>query len=190
VKAELERLTQEWTSAWLDHDVVAVDGLMGPKFVYVAADGQVLDRQVMLSIVRSPSYRLAWGARTEVSVVALGVSAAAVISRWQGQGSYEGRAFDDDHRCTSVFVRNGHAWRLLGPYTGRTCRSSTGRRSTHRSSGQPEHHCQVRVERFDVGPRRRARRSGTALGGRGDRSLVAGNRCAGIRWHNSLRSCC
>lgn len=84
---------------------------MDAEFVYIAPNGQILDRP-MMTIIRSPSYRLEWGTRTEVTVVPLGGAAAAVVSRWQGEGSYEGRAFRDDHRCTSTFVRKDAEWRL------------------------------------------------------------------------------
>jgi len=113
VKAELERLNQIWIRAWLDRDAAVVDRIMGPEFVYIAPNGQILDRQTMLAIIRSPNYNLTSGSRTEVSVISLGADAAAVVSRWQGEGSYEGRAFRDDHRCTSVFVRHGSDWRML-----------------------------------------------------------------------------
>ena len=113
MKAELERLNQVWTRAWLDRDAAVVDRIMGPEFVYIAPSGQILDRQTMLAIIRSSTYSLTSGGRTEVSVVSLGPDAAAVVSRWQGEGSYEGRAFRDDHRCTSVFVRQGADWRMF-----------------------------------------------------------------------------
>jgi len=110
--AELERLIQVWTSAWLEHDASTVERLMAPEYVYIAPNGQVFDRPAILGIIRSPSYSVAWGRRTEVSILPLGVDSAAVLSRWQGEGTYQGQPFKDDHRCTSVFVRRGREWQI------------------------------------------------------------------------------
>ena len=110
IKAELERLNQTWNRAWLEKDAATVEALMLPEYVYVAPNGQVLDRAAISAIIRSPSYRLERGTRTEVKIAALGHDTAAVMHRWQGAGSYEGRSFTDDHRCTMVCVRRGGQW--------------------------------------------------------------------------------
>ncbi|HET6489570.1 MAG TPA: nuclear transport factor 2 family protein [Syntrophales bacterium] len=110
--AELEQLNQDWTKAWLERDAATVDRLMAPEYVYVTPSGQVIDRQTILGIIRSPEYRLASGTRSEVWVMPLGEDTAAVMSRWQGEGSYQGHPFQDDHRCTSVFVHREVGWQL------------------------------------------------------------------------------
>jgi ketosteroid isomerase-like protein len=84
---------------------------MAPGYVYITPDGQVLDRATILGVVKSPEYR-ASGTRSEVSVMRLGPDAAVVISRWQGRVNFQGRQFDEDHRCTSVFVRDDQGWRV------------------------------------------------------------------------------
>lgn len=110
---ELERLYGEWTRAWLDRDPATVDRLMAEEYRYAAPDGRVYDRAAILGIVRSPSYRLDWGERSEVSVAPLCADSAVILSRWRGEGGYEGRTFRDDHRCTTVFARRGGAWRIV-----------------------------------------------------------------------------
>lgn len=111
-KAELEQLYQTWTIAWLEKDAEVVDAIMDDDYVYVGPDGRIYDRATILGIIRSPDYGLEWGHRTGVVVHPLGPDTAAIVSRWRGQGSYEGRVFLDDHRCTSVFVRRGSAWMM------------------------------------------------------------------------------
>jgi uncharacterized protein (TIGR02246 family) len=111
VSDELERAGQAWTTAWLEPDPAAVDRLMTPGYVYITPTGQVLDREAILGVVRSPEYR-ASGRRSDVRVVRLGSDAAVVVSRWQGRVSYQGGLFEEDHRCTSVFVRDDHGWRV------------------------------------------------------------------------------
>jgi hypothetical protein len=110
-KPGLEQTSQAWTRAWLEQDAATVDRLMAPGYVYVTPTGQVLDRATILGVVKSPEYR-ASGSRTEVSVMRLASDAAVVVSRWQGRVSYQGRQFEEDHRCTSVFVHDDHGWRV------------------------------------------------------------------------------
>jgi ketosteroid isomerase-like protein len=113
--SEIERASQAWTTAWLEHDAAAVDGMMAPGYIYITPTGQVLDRATILDVVRSPEYQ-ASGNRSEVSVVPVGPDAAVVVSRWQGRVNYQGRLFEEDHRCTSVFVRDGQRWRVAAEH--------------------------------------------------------------------------
>jgi hypothetical protein len=108
---ELEQTSQVWTKAWLDHDAATVDRLMAPGYVYVTPTGQVLDRTTILGVVKSPEYR-ATGSRSEISVMRLASDTAVLVSRWQGRVSFQGRLLEEDHRCTSVFVRDDHGWRV------------------------------------------------------------------------------
>ncbi len=110
MQEELVQLNEGWNSAWLRKDAVTVEGLMTPDYVYVAPNGQALDRAAILAIIRSPTFRLEGGTRTEVRVTSLGQDSAVVMHRWQGVGTYEGKAFTDDHRCTMVCVRRGSKW--------------------------------------------------------------------------------
>ena len=116
------RLNEEWNRAWLRKDLGAVEHLMAREYVYVAPNGRVLDRQTILSILGSPSYRLHAGSRSELTVRVLASGVALLTDRWQGEGTYEGRTFRDDHRCTSVLVRNDGRWQIVfeqcSPITG------------------------------------------------------------------------
>ena len=111
--AELEQLNQRWNKAWLKREVSTVEKLMAKDYVYIAPNGHVLDRQAVLEIIRSPSYHLYNGSRTEVVVKLLGTDAAAVINHWQGEGVYDGRTFQDDHRCSMLCVRRGKEWEIV-----------------------------------------------------------------------------
>jgi hypothetical protein len=81
--------------------------------LFVAPSGLVLDRQAILTIVRSPSYRLDHGTRTEVVVRAVGHDAAVVRHHYQGAGSFEGTSFTDDQRCAMVWEKQAGEWRLV-----------------------------------------------------------------------------
>ena len=112
MQAEIERLSGAWSAAWFEKDATTVEALMAPEYAYVAPNGQVLDRATILGIIRSPSYRLERGTRTEVRITLLGRDTAVRVDRWQGSGSYQGTPFTDDHRCTAVWVRRDGAWRV------------------------------------------------------------------------------
>lgn len=72
-----------------------------------------LDRLAILAIIRSASYRLDHGTRTEVVVRVVGHDAAVVRHRYQGAGSFEGTPFTDDHRCVMVWEKQAGEWRLV-----------------------------------------------------------------------------
>ncbi len=111
--SELHELSDRWFQAWLEKDAATVERLAAEDYIYIGPTGLVMDRQAILAVIRSPSYRLDHGLRSEVVVRALGKDAAVVRHRYQGAGSYEGNAFADDHRCVLVWERRAGAWQLL-----------------------------------------------------------------------------
>lgn len=113
MSSELYDLSERWFQAWLEKDAVTVERLVAEDYLYVAPSGLVLDRQAILGIIRSPSYRLDRGTRTGVVVRPLGQEAAVVRHRYQGVGSFEGTAFTDDQRCVMVWEKQVGEWRLV-----------------------------------------------------------------------------
>jgi ketosteroid isomerase-like protein len=105
-----EALAEKWNQAWLDKDVAFVDDAMSPDYFYIAANGQLLDRKAILEIIASPTYKLERGAISEQRVIEIAPTVAALLHRWKGAGSYQGRPFVDDHRCITVFVKRGERW--------------------------------------------------------------------------------
>ena len=111
--SEVQTLAERWFQAWLDKDAAIVERLMAEDYLYIAPGGAVLDRQAILSIIRSPSYRLDQGKRSEVVVRALGVDAAVERHRYQGSGSFGGTAFTDDQRGVMIWEKQAGEWRLV-----------------------------------------------------------------------------
>jgi uncharacterized protein (TIGR02246 family) len=111
--AELLDECERWYRAWFEKDADAVERLMAEDYQYVGPTGLVMDREAILAVIRSPSYRLDQGTRTEVVVRGVGQEAALVRHRWQGAGSFEGASFTDDSRCVMVWERQGDQWRLV-----------------------------------------------------------------------------
>jgi uncharacterized protein (TIGR02246 family) len=111
--SEVQSLSERWFQAWLEKDAATVERLAAHDYVYVGPDGLILDRAAILAVIRSPSYRLDRGARSDVVVRVLGEEAFLVRHRFQGAGSYEGKSFTDDHRCVMVWERSAGEWRLV-----------------------------------------------------------------------------
>jgi uncharacterized protein (TIGR02246 family) len=113
MSSELQDLSDRWFQAWLEKDAATVERLAAEDYLYVAPSGLVLDRQAILGIIRSPSYRLDHGTRTEVVVRPVGQGATIVRHRYQGAGSFDGTAFTDDQRCVMVWEKQDGEWRLV-----------------------------------------------------------------------------
>jgi len=111
--SEVHGLSERWFQAWLDKDAATVERLAAVDYIYVSPSGLTLDRQAILAVIRSPSYRLDHGTRTEVVVRALGHDAAVVRHRYRGAGSFEGTSFTDDHRGVMVWEKQVGEWRLV-----------------------------------------------------------------------------
>jgi uncharacterized protein (TIGR02246 family) len=111
--SELHDLSERWFQAWLEKDAATVQRLAAVDYLYVAPSGSTLDRNAILAIIRSPSYRLDHGTRSEVVVRALGQEAAIVRHRYQGAGSFEGKSFTDDQQCVMVWEKHAGQWRLV-----------------------------------------------------------------------------
>jgi len=109
---DLEASNEKWNGAWLTKDVDAVEMIAADDYVYVGPEGQMLDRAAILEIVRSPSYHLASGTWSEVSISRLGADSAVVLDRFQGKGEYRGQMFEENHRHTTVWVRRFGRWQV------------------------------------------------------------------------------
>jgi hypothetical protein len=113
MSSELHALSERWFQAWLQKDAATIERLVAADYVFIGPSGLILDRQAVLGVVRSPSYRLDHGTRTEVVVRAVGHEAAIVRHRYQGAGSFEGNSFTDDHRGIMIWEKQAGEWRLV-----------------------------------------------------------------------------
>ena len=113
MQSELLELSERWFTAWLTKDAATVEALAADDYVYVGPSGATMDRQGIQSVIRSPSYRLDRGTRSEVVVRSVGRDAALVRHHYRGAGSFEGVAFTDDQRCVMVWEKQAGAWRLV-----------------------------------------------------------------------------
>jgi len=112
---DVVHFVQEYDRAWNNKDASAVERLLAVDYVYFSSTGQVQTRQHILDMVVSPKYILASAERSEVKVYRMS-GTAVVSSRWKGHGSYDGKEFRDDQRCSIVLVRDGEGWRVLSEH--------------------------------------------------------------------------
>jgi len=106
---------EEYDRAWNTKDAATVGRFLASDYVYFSSKGQVQTRQHVLDMLLSPKYILASAERSEMKVYRL-ADTAVVSSRWQGHGSYDGKQFRDDQRCSVVLVRQRQGWQVLSEH--------------------------------------------------------------------------
>lgn len=112
MRPALDTLMKAWQDAWFAKDGRAIAQMMADDYIYVAPNGRAMDRETVLGVVADPTYALTGGAHTETVVTMLGAGAAMVRRRWQGSGTYRGKAFVEDHRCVTICDRSSGQWRI------------------------------------------------------------------------------
>lgn len=105
----------EYDRAWNHKDAAAVGRVLAPAYVYFSSKGQVQTRRQTLDMLLSPKYVLASAERSEVKAYVTS-GTAVVSSRWKGHGSYDGKEFRDDQRCSIVLGRQGQGWQVLSEH--------------------------------------------------------------------------
>jgi hypothetical protein len=113
--AEIVALVARYDSSWNRQDTTGLTRLLAPEYQYFTSRGGVWSRAELVRLVGSPSYVLRQARRSEVAVTRR-PPAAVVSSRWQGHGSYQGKAFTDDQRCGQVWLQAADGWRLLSEH--------------------------------------------------------------------------
>jgi ketosteroid isomerase-like protein len=113
--ASLEQAVARYDEAWNARDATALNQLLAPDYVYFTSRGAVWSRTRWLEFMLSPKYVLNAAKRSEIAIHQTG-DAAVVSTRWIGNGSYDGRVFDDDQRCSIGLARTGGTWRILSEH--------------------------------------------------------------------------
>ena len=108
-------VVEEYDRAWNAKDASTAGRFLASDYVYFSSKGQVQTRQPTLDMLLSPKYILASAERSEMKVYRQS-DTAVVSSRWRGHGSYDGKEFRDDQRCSIVLVRQGHGWQVLSEH--------------------------------------------------------------------------
>ncbi len=109
---QILQLGKAWNSAWLENDSATVDRLMAPEYVYVAPNGQILERSAILGVILSPSYKIHHATWTEIQIKVFSNDAAVILDRLQGAGTFNGKTFTDDNRCARLCLRRNGTWQI------------------------------------------------------------------------------
>ncbi len=115
VSDPIAALVARLDSAWNRQDTITVGRLMAPRYQYFTSIGGVQSRAETLGFLGSPDYALERATRSELTVSRSG-PAAVVSSRWQGNGTYQGKPFTDDQRCGQVWLLTGRTWQILSEH--------------------------------------------------------------------------
>jgi ketosteroid isomerase-like protein len=110
-----EAVITRYDAAWSARDEAALQGLIGPRYVYFTSRGGEWSRDRWFAFMLSPAYVLGAAERSEIRVVESGDTAVA-STRWIGHGTFEGRPFDDDQRCSITLGRRDGAWSILSEH--------------------------------------------------------------------------
>jgi ketosteroid isomerase-like protein len=112
---DIVHFIEAYDRAWNTKDAAAVGRILASDYVYFSSKGQVESRQHVLDMLLSPKYSLASAERSEIKVYQMS-GTAVVSSRWKGHGSYDGREFSDDQRCSIVLARQKQRWQVLSEH--------------------------------------------------------------------------
>jgi hypothetical protein len=115
LEADAIRLLVRYDGAWNRKDWQTVDRILAPGYVYFSSKGRVSDRAWAKTMMESPTYRLDTTRRDEIVVHRSG-STVVVGSRWRGSGTYDGKPFTDDQRCSVVVAFADGAGRVLSEH--------------------------------------------------------------------------
>jgi len=112
---QIDDLIQRYDAAWLKKDVVAVDRVLAPQYIYFTSEGKINDRRSTFDFLQKASHKLDRSERTEIEIHRAG-STAVVSSRWIGTGSYDGKPINDDQRCGIVLSQSKGRWLIVSEH--------------------------------------------------------------------------
>jgi ketosteroid isomerase-like protein len=104
-----------YDEAWGRRDAAVLGQILAANYVYFTSKGALWSRQRFLDLLLSPKYLLEASERSEIQVHRTGNTAVA-SSRWKGHGSYDGKAFRDDQRCSLVLLQERARWIMLSEH--------------------------------------------------------------------------
>lgn len=112
VTEELIRLANEWDSAMVENDAEAIGQYMADDWTIVGSDGRVGDKATFLALVKSGTLSHDVMESDDLTVRVYG-DTAVVTARGVSGGKYQGLAFREVERSSSVFVRQAGQWRCV-----------------------------------------------------------------------------
>ncbi|MFM2146016.1 MAG: hypothetical protein RL732_852 [Bacteroidota bacterium] len=104
---EVVEVIHRFDEGWESKNINLVDSVLAPAYIYFTQSGGLFSRDSVVQTAGSPSYTLSRVRRSSFQVQLYG-NVAIVSTRWEGVGSYRGRPFNEDQRCSiTVIKKNG-----------------------------------------------------------------------------------
>lgn len=104
---EAINVIHRFDEGWETKNLNLVDSVLAPSYIYFTQSGGLFSRDSVVQTAGSSSYTLSRVRRSSFLVQLYG-NVAIVSSRWEGVGSYRGRPFNEDQRCSiTVIKKNG-----------------------------------------------------------------------------------
>ena len=111
-RTHIEALEQQWRTAQLNDDVVAMDKLLSDDFLGITANGEVNTKQQFLDRLRNRSITLTTLEMSEQKIKLVG-QVAIVTSLAQVDGTSDGQPLTGRFRYTRVYQKlPGDTWRI------------------------------------------------------------------------------
>jgi ketosteroid isomerase-like protein len=109
---ELIAVAHAWDRAMVGNDAAEIGRYMADDWTIVGPDGSVGDKANFLALVRSGTLTHDVMESTDLDVRLYGET-AVVIARGVSGGNYNGQAFREVERSSSVFLRQGGEWKCI-----------------------------------------------------------------------------
>ena len=109
MQEELLKLEKEFAQAITNNDAEAVNGFLADDWVIVDPDGEIIDKERFLEIIRSGalSHELMESSDSRVRLYG---STAVVTGLTTTKGKFMGQDFTSCERATDVFVKQDDRW--------------------------------------------------------------------------------
>jgi ketosteroid isomerase-like protein len=109
---ELLKANQEYDTALLRGDAVALDRLYADEFVYTNPDGEIRYKAQQLAFTRSGDLKFESAQSSDVKVRVYGKT-AVMTGRFNAKGTFKGKTIDVRERYTAVWVKQNGRWQLV-----------------------------------------------------------------------------
>ncbi len=115
---ELIRLAHDWDRAMIENDAEAIGRFMAEDWTIVGSDGNVGGKANFLALVKSGALTHDVMTSEDIDVRVYG-DTAVVTARGVSAGKYQGQAFREVERASSVFVKQDGQWRCVHTHLSR-----------------------------------------------------------------------
>jgi Domain of unknown function (DUF4440) len=112
---EVVHVIHQFDEGWRSKNLQKVDSVLSPLYVYFTQSGGLFSRDSVVSTAGEATYALQSMSRSEFEITISGNTAIA-STRWKGKGTYRGKPFDEDQRCSIVVIKMGNTVEILSEH--------------------------------------------------------------------------